>query len=156
MFKIKLKGFKKAADKFKKLEKKHAKAIWRKGVSAAATVVLKIARPLAPTESKTLRKSLGKRIKARKRDKVIVGVVGPRQRFQKYWKGQVRKPSKYAHLVEKGRKTRVRFSLRRGPYLIRGTKPKRFLGTAIKRGYSNALKAMADKMGQELDFIGKL
>lgn len=150
---FKLTGFKEAHEKLKRLKKAQAKSIWRKGVRAASAVVLKAARPLTATESKTLRKSLALRIKARKKDGVIFGIIGARQKFQKDYKGKIRKPSKYSHLVEKGRKARVGFSFRRGPYMIRGVKANSFIGAAIKRSRGAALQAMQTKLAEELRYL---
>lgn len=150
-FAFKMGGFKKTAAKLALLKKTKAKSIWRKGVRAAGSVVLKAARPTVATASKTLKKSLALRVKVRRKDKAVVAIVGPRQKFFKTWKGKLRKPSKYAHLVEGGRKAKVRFSLRKGPYIVKGVRARSFIGTPLKRSRGNAMRAMADKIAEELE-----
>lgn len=150
---VKFTGIKEFKAKLDKLRRGQAKVIWRKGVRAATTVITKAIRPLVSTESKTLKKSIGQRVKDRKRDKQTVGIAGARQKFTKDFKGKIRKPSKYSHLVENGRKARMRFSLKRGPYIVRGVKGRSFIGKALKIANRAAFKAMADKFKEELKYF---
>jgi len=153
LVKIHFSGMKEFREKLKGFKKGKAKQYLRKGVRAAGGVILKTARPLVPKESGTYKKSLAMRVKDRRRDKVSVAVVGARQKYFKEWKGKIRKPSKYAHLVENGRRGSIRFSITRGPYLLGGYRGKQPISRAVRISKAKAMKAMVDKLRQELELF---
>lgn len=70
----------------------------RSAITKAADPTLKAARARVPEETGALKKSLYKRVRMYGKSKTAVAIVGPRTKFMK---GK-RKPSKYAHLVERG------------------------------------------------------
>lgn len=91
----------------------------KNGVDEAAKRILKDARANVPTDTKLLKKALGKKLKVYKKRLVAVGIVGPRKhmtgkkgsrtrtkKFQTRTDSKGREvtqdPLKYAHLVEFG------------------------------------------------------
>lgn len=77
----------------------------RSGVTAGGQVILEAARQLCPKETGALERSLGKRIVSRKGS--AAAIIGPRSKYEEAQKGgagggEVRRPVRYAHLVEKG------------------------------------------------------
>src|SRR5258706_7286780 len=78
--------------------------VGRQAVSAGATPISKAAQEKAAEETGALKLALkgGKKVKAYKNGGVAVAIVGPRTNVQTEYKGKVRKPLKYAHLVEGG------------------------------------------------------
>lgn len=69
--------------------------------------ILRAARALAPVRTGALKKSLGIRVKRYTRDGIVYGVMGPRRSKVFTGKnGKAIKPSKYAHLAERGHATR--------------------------------------------------
>lgn len=78
--------------------------VGRQAVSAGATPISKAAQEGAAEETGALKLALkgGKKVKAYKNSGVAVAIVGPRTNVQTEYKGKVRKPFKYAHLVEGG------------------------------------------------------
>lgn len=78
----------------------------RKSAESAASLLAKAVKNKCPTETKTLKKSIGRKTKTFG-DVVWVG-VGVRIDGEKYWGRDpdgvgIRKPEKYAHLVERMR-----------------------------------------------------
>lgn len=138
-------GFSPAFRRLNKLEKVKAKAIWRKALRAGATILLKAARELVPTRSKMLRRSLAIRIKSRRRDGVIIAIVGPRQKFEKVINGRKVKPSNYAHLVEGGRK-----QWRKGNRAAGEVAARSFLGKASVAQRRAIFAAIVEKINKEL------
>ncbi len=142
---MRMDGLKSSIAKLRLLKRSKAKAIWKKAVRAGAAELLKIARPLVATDSKALVKSLAIRIKARRRDGTVFGIVGARRKFTK---GK-RKPSRYSHLVEKGRKAYTRTG-RNGSYTVGAVNPRPFLGRAVRSGKGRVMDAMIAKINSEL------
>lgn len=132
-------GLRDAFRKLAKLERNTAKQIWRMAVRAGCTIIIKAARPLVATQSKTLRKSLGVRIKARRRDGAIIGLVGPRRKFQREFNGRNRRASNYAHLVERGRKRHGRVT------------PRPFMSRAVRQTRAAVIAAMRNKINAEIE-----
>ena len=99
---IKLEGGKELARALQSLGPRVARKVTRQAVNASLTPVLKTARANAPEESGLLKESLDKKTKTYAENMVIVGLVGPDTTTQGTFKGELRKPSKYAHLVEEG------------------------------------------------------
>lgn len=113
--KMQLEGVAELYRKLREIDAKVAKQTMRKGITQANRLILKAAKAFVSTESKTLKKSLGSKVKVMKGGNVVVGIIGPRKdakgkppkyRRQVKVKGrfgmrtQIRNPVKYAHLVE--------------------------------------------------------
>jgi hypothetical protein len=118
-------------------------------VQAAAKQLLAAMKPLVPSESKTLLKSLGIRLKARRKDGVITGVIGPRRKFIREFKGRRRWASKYAHLVEGGRKAFTdKLGRFHGP-----VNPRPYVTRAFTACKSRMVATMATLLKQELERV---
>jgi hypothetical protein len=141
--KFEMTGFDKLIAKLRTL--KNGKAIWKKAVRAGSAKLLKIARGQTPRESKALAKSLGLRIKASRKTGVVYGLVGPRRKFFKMWRGKKRVPSNYAHLTERGRK-----AFRQGNRTVGAVRGKRWLSFAVRAGKAQVMAAMSQKINEEL------
>jgi HK97 gp10 family phage protein len=165
------------------LDKKVARKALRKGLQEGAKLVLKDARSFVPTETKSLKKALGTKLKSFKSGAVIVALVGPRKDAKgkpaKYRRrvlvktkggGQRemwRNPVKYAHLVEFGTRPHA---LVKGARLIRkngkggthqrgvlhpGAKPSPFLRPALDKNKSWAKQAIINMLKIALDSVKK-
>lgn len=110
--------------------------IVRSAVNAAATPVLKAARANVTTESGLLKKSLAKKVGTSKDKTSVTAIVGPRRDVQGEYEGEMRKPSRYAHLVEKG------FINEAGEYVP----PKPFLRPAAESTEQQAIGVMSSKL----------
>ena len=87
---------------FRTLGDRVQRKITRQAVNAGATPVVKAARAKAAKESGLLRKSLGKKIRTYKQSGTVAAIIGPRTDVEGEYKGEIRKPKFYAHLVEGG------------------------------------------------------
>lgn len=87
---------------FKTLGERVHRKLLRQAVNVAATPVVKAAKQNAKKESGLLKKSLGKKIVTNTKRQSVTAIIGPRRDVTGTYKGKVRKPSRYAHLVEKG------------------------------------------------------
>lgn len=129
---IELIGDKKLIKKLKALSAATAKKVVRPAIEKAVKVVAKEAKRLAPEQTKLLKKSIGQRVKTYKHSGAIVGIIGPRTGFKKEvivdGKGEVRNPTKYAHLVELGTSKRAA-----QPFLRPALENKRSAALAILR-----------------------
>jgi HK97 gp10 family phage protein len=99
------------------------KRLEREAVGAANKLLAAVITANAPQDSGALKKSIGTVIRSYRSGQVVVGVIGPksdyagyvirkgkRKTFKKAKKGEnkgIRKPSKYAHLVNGGTTNRV-------------------------------------------------
>jgi HK97 gp10 family phage protein len=72
----------------------------RTSVGKALTPMVSAAKTKAPRESGLLKKSLGKKIKTYAARNRVVGIAGPRKETVGEYKGKLRRPVRYAHLVE--------------------------------------------------------
>lgn len=96
-------GDKKLIKKLKRLGPRIFKKSIKKPLRRGAKPFVKSARGAAQRETNTLRKSLGVRIRTYGRSGVIMALIGPRSSITGVGPdGRVRKPVKYAHLVEFG------------------------------------------------------
>ncbi len=115
--------------------------IQRKAITAGTKPIADAEKRLAPQQSKTLRKSIGRKTKIYRNSGIGVGIVGPRSKFTKVIgqtrKGKpiVRQPSRTAHLVERGTKR---------------SRPEPFVGPAVNEAANAATAAMAEKAAEEL------
>lgn len=92
------------AKKLSELNKKVAKKALKKGVNDITKVVMWTARSLVPKRSRQLYKALGRKIVTYRGGAIVAGVIGPRKGFRVLWRGKYIDPTKYAHLVEYGRR----------------------------------------------------
>jgi HK97 gp10 family phage protein len=97
-----LTGDKELARALRKLGGKVERKYTRQAVNVAATPILKDARRKVPEQTGTLKLSLGKRVRTYKRSGTVMALVGPKTNVEAEFKGRVRKPKFYAHLVENG------------------------------------------------------
>ena len=87
---------------FRTLGDRVQRKVTRQAVNAAATPGVKAAKAKVPSESGTLKKSLGKKVKTYKNTGTVAAIIGPRTDVEGEFNGEVRKPKFYAHLVENG------------------------------------------------------
>jgi len=115
---IRFRSTTKVADLVKALadiDKKVARKALRQAVNQATAPILKDAKAKVPTDTKSLKKALGKKVKSYRSGIVIVGVVGVRKDKKgkpekhkrkvgekKSGEAKYRNPVHYAHLVEFG------------------------------------------------------
>jgi HK97 gp10 family phage protein len=99
---FKLEGGKDLERRLKKLGEKVYRKVTKQAVGAAATPVVKAAKANVETDSGLLKKSLGKKVVTFKKTQTVAAIVGARRSVEGNVRGKVRKPSRYAHLVEKG------------------------------------------------------
>lgn len=100
---IRIIGDKQLIKKLKKLGPRIFKKSIKKALRRGAKPFVKTARGSAERETNTLRKSIGVRVKTYGRSGVIMALIGPRSSITGIGPdGRVRKPVKYAHLVEFG------------------------------------------------------
>lgn len=90
--------------KLEKLKGPAIKRVARKGVTAGTKRINRGAKGRAPVETKTLKKSIGQKVKVYRGSGAAVGLVGPRAKYRQVvtvkGKPQLRDPRKYAHLAE--------------------------------------------------------
>ncbi|MBV8780150.1 MAG: HK97 gp10 family phage protein, partial [Phycisphaerae bacterium] len=86
----------------KTLGERTQRKVTRQAVNAALTPCLKAARSEAPEQSGLLKESLDKKVRTYTDAMTIVGLVGPATDVVGEYNGEIRKPSKYAHLVHDG------------------------------------------------------
>lgn len=99
---LKLTGDKALERKLRTLGERVQRKVLRSAVSAAGTPVLKSARSKVKKRTGLLKKSLGKVIRTNKKTQSVAAIIGPRKGVSGEHNGKVQKPSRYAHLVEKG------------------------------------------------------
>ncbi len=97
-----LRDFDKWKKSLRELEKKVARSGNRKAVNRSTNPMLKASRAKAPVRSGLLRKSLGKRVRTYVGSGTVVGLVGPRSKFEGTFDGKKVKPVNYAKFVEFG------------------------------------------------------
>lgn len=76
--------------------------VLRGAVTAASSPVLKAAKRKAAKQSGLLKKALGRKIVTNKKTGGVTAVIGARKGVEGQYKGKLRRPSRYSHLVEKG------------------------------------------------------
>jgi len=102
MSKVKIDGLDEINKKLKNLDDKVARKIIKKGINDGTKIVLKEMKSLVPIRTGLLRKSLGRKVKAYRKSKLILGLIGPRMGFVRVINGKKVDPTNYAHLVEFG------------------------------------------------------
>jgi HK97 gp10 family phage protein len=135
---MKLEGDKALERKLRTLGDRVQRRVLRSAVNASASPVVKAAKRKAKKQSGTLKKSLGKKVLTNKKHQSVTALVGPRKGVQGTFKGKVRKPSRYAHLVEKG------FIDEHGNHHA----PQPFLNPAMQETQGEALGIMKSKLAE--------
>lgn len=117
------------------MDRKGRKKVVRYGVGRGGAALRKAVRLTAPTETKALRKSIGSKVKVFPSG-VAVAIVGPRTHYKLIGPdGKVRRPVKYAHLVEFG---------------TENIKPTRFFTRAFNSSQGAVTVAMREGMKKKL------
>lgn len=124
--------------KLKALPERVQRRVMRGAINAAATPVVKSAKSKAKKQSGLLKRSLGKKVFTNKKRQSVTAIVGPRKQVKGEYKGQVRKPSRYAHLVEKG------YIDEQGNHVP----PQPFLNPAMRETEGQALNVMQTKLAE--------
>ena len=107
----------------------------KRAVRAACKQIVADVKARVPIDSGALRQSISSKVDAVRGETVVYGVVGPRSKFVKVIKGKPRKPSHYAHLIEKGRFRRP------------------FLAPAWQANSERYLETMQEVLKQEIEKI---
>lgn len=116
----------------------------RRAMTAAAAPMVKSAKRWAATESKTLKKSITRKIKTYSNGNVIA-VIGARKDAEGTYRGRRRVPANYIHLVEKGTRThRVR------GYTHPGAKAQPFMGPAYQQNKNQAQQIAGQKLAESV------
>lgn len=161
------------------IDKKAARKALKIAVDEAVKPILKDARANVPTDTKTLKKALGKKVKSYRNSLVVVGVVGPRK-DKKGAKATKRKklvrttssgrqiwrdPVKYAHLIEFGTRPhslgkgdkiarkdgrRSKVQQSRGARRHPGTRANPFLRPALDKNRRNSREIMKRVLREHL------
>ena len=108
----------------------------RHAVTKAATPIVRSAKSKVPRESGTLAKSLTKKVKTYRDTMTVVAIVGPSNQTKNTYKGKVRMPKFYAHLVHGG------FVMTNGQH-VPGTP---FLANAMEETQGQALETLKSQM----------
>ena len=126
--------------KLKSLGERVQRRVLRSAVTASATPVVKAAKAKADAskESGLLKRSLGKKTFTNKKRQSATAIVGPRKNVQGTYRGKLRKPSRYGHLVENPHIDS------RGNYVP--AKP--FLNPAMRETEGQALGVMKSKLAE--------
>lgn len=136
---FKIDGLDELQRKLKTLPGKVQKKLLRSAVTAGAKPIVNAAKAKAPKRTGTLELSIGRKVMMK--NGTAVAVIGPKTNVQSESKGQTIKPSRYAHLVEKG------FIDRAGEHIP----GQPFIEPALDEGGPAAVDAMADKLGKGIE-----
>jgi len=96
-------GAKELRNAIEKLPQEIQKRALKSALTLGARVIAKNARKRARKESGALKKSIGLVVRSKPNDQYAV--IGARSGFTTEYKGKMRNPAKYAHLVEFGTST---------------------------------------------------
>lgn len=121
---------------FEGLGERVQRRVLRSAVTAASTPVNRAAKARAPKQSGLLKKSLGRKVVTNTKTQTVTAVIGPRTNIVGEFKGKKRKPSRYAHAVEKG------FVDAAGNFVP----PKPFLNPAMAATEAQAVGVLQDKL----------
>jgi len=78
----KIKGLKPLLDRLDGLKRSTQKSVVKKAVDAAGKVTLDAIRPLVPTDTGLLAKSMGRKVTVGRKSGVAIAIVGPRRGFK--------------------------------------------------------------------------
>ncbi|WP_020475256.1 HK97-gp10 family putative phage morphogenesis protein [Zavarzinella formosa] len=169
--------------KLYELDRKLARKAMRKAITEVDKLILRDARSKVREQTKTLKKSLGSKVKSYKGGLVIVGMTGPRKdargkpaKFRRQVKVKTgrgtrmewRNPVFYAHLVEQGTRphtlgggselTRLKAKKRKRVQhgtMHPGTKPQPFLRPALERNRSAIPEIIARYLNEAIKTLAK-
>jgi HK97 gp10 family phage protein len=155
-----VKGDTELLNKLDALERSIARKMIRKAVRKGVQVGAKLAKPFAPKDSGTMKKSLGSRVARSKGQPKAVGIVGARRRFEIAGK----RPTKYMHLVAGGTKahqvnpkTTSRLAFRVGGRIVvvpgvthPGTRPNQWLSRAYSASRSSMQSTLINTLRTDL------
>lgn len=150
---IAFKGRQELIDKLEKLDNAVRNRIARRAAKTAMVPVGQKAKSLIKEndsiQSKSLLKSIGGKQKVFKKTGVIIALIGPRvgKKFEGEWKGRVRKPWKYAHLVELGTKS--------GGWRTSPTEAKPFLKPALITQQRKVVTRLGNELGRRIRLEAK-
>jgi len=136
-------GFAELTKKLKDLKGRVAGSIQRKAITAGCREVQKLMKALARKgDTGALKQSIGTKVKIFRTSRTAVGIVGPRTKFEKTKQlGKLkqrtifRRPSKYAHLVDRGTRRSRAFP---------------FVNPSVQATKARAIAAMEEKAAEEL------
>lgn len=138
---ITLVGGKALERKLQKLGDRIHRKVTRQAVNAAANPILKEAKADVEVDSGLLKKALGKKVITADDKQSVTALIGARKQVQGEVNGKIRKPSRYAHLVEKG------FIDEAGNH----HPPQPYLEPALESAGPQALTILQTKMAQGIE-----
>ncbi len=115
--------------------------VMRPAVNAAATPVVRSARSKARRRTGLLKKAIGKKVVTNKKNQSVTAIIGVKKGVQSDVNGKPYKPSRIAHLVEKG------FINLAGEYVPGHP----FIEPALTETQGQALSTMATKLGDGIE-----
>lgn len=131
-----LTGDKALERKLKTLGERVQRKLLRSAVNAASTPTLKAARQKAPKRTGLMRRSLGKKIVTNKKRQSVTAIIGSRKGVSGEFKGKPYRPSRVAHLTERG------FINQHGTFVP----PKPWLHPAMAETQGQAASVMQQKL----------
>ena len=131
-------GFKELLKLLNRLPERAGKKAMRKAHAAAGAVVRMAVKRLVPVRSRTLKKSIGVRVKRFTSGFDYHVIIGPRrgQKFVTTFEGRKTSPTKYAHLVELGTPRMPARS---------------FLRAGLEQSKARAIRVLGEKMGKAIE-----
>lgn len=136
---FKVEGLEELQRKLKTLPGKVQKKLLRSAVTAGAKPIVAAAKAGAPERTGTVKLSIGRKVVTKNGH--ATAVIGAKSNVQSEFKGQVEKPSRIIHLLEKG------FIDRAGEHVP----GKPFIEPALDQAGPAAVDAMADKLGKGIE-----
>lgn len=129
--------------------------ILRRAITRAVQPLAKDVKRRAPVRTRRLRQSIGYKVRVYRRTGTVFAAIGPRSGFKAVVDGKTVNPTKYAHLVEGGRKAvtakQARF-LSDGKQVFgrtaRAAAPRRFISLAWKAGKGHAAATVRDEIAR--------
>ena len=89
--------------RLKELPERLQKNTYKRAIRAGANVLKADIKANVATRSGALRQSITVKVDTARGETVAYGVVGPKSKYTKAWKGRTVKPSRYAAPLEKGK-----------------------------------------------------
>lgn len=134
-------GLKELQKKLATLPERVQRKVMRSATNAGASPILKAAKRKAKKRTGLLKKALGKKVVTNKKNQSVTAVIGPRKDVTGEVNGKTYKPSRTAHLVEKG------FIAANGEHVA--AQP--FLNPALEETAGEAVSVIASKLGQGIE-----
>lgn len=85
----------------KRLKDAVQKRILKKALRAAAKITVQDVRNRVPQDTGTLKKAITSKVDAKKGGITVFSIVGPRSKYVRTVKNRLRRPGRYAHIVER-------------------------------------------------------